>query len=112
MRLLFVTQAIVSPCWCCCLQDEVASWESRLSTLVEGLTLLQGIQRRWLYLEPIFGRGALPAVAGRFRHVDGEFRAIMAQLAVSISVLDWARTLDCMFHHAGFAVVLAGKACA
>jgi dynein heavy chain 2 len=66
-----------------CLQDEVASWETRLSTLVEGLGLLQGIQRRWLYLGPIFGRGALPAVAGRFRHVDGEFRAIMAQLAVS-----------------------------
>jgi hypothetical protein len=33
----------------------VASWESRLSTLVEGLGLLQGIQRRWLYLGPIFG---------------------------------------------------------
>jgi dynein heavy chain 2 len=65
------------------LQDEVASWEGRLSTLVEGLGLLQGIQRRWLYLEPIFGRVALPAVAGRFRHVDGKFRAIMAQLAVS-----------------------------
>lgn len=64
------------------MQDEVASWESRLSTLVDGLQLLQGIQRRWLYLEPIFGRGALPAVAGRFRHVDGEFRSIMVQLEV------------------------------
>jgi hypothetical protein len=31
-----------------CLQDEVASWESCLSRLVEGLGLLQGIQRRWL----------------------------------------------------------------
>lgn len=63
-------------------QDEVGSWETRLSTLLEGLTLLQAIQRRWLYLEPVFGRGALPAVAGRFRHVDGEFRAIMSQLQV------------------------------
>lgn len=58
------------------------SWETRLSTLLEGLTLLQAIQRRWLYLKPIFGRGALPAVAGRFRHVDGEFKAIMMQLQV------------------------------
>jgi hypothetical protein len=63
-------------------QDEAASWETRLSTLLEGLTLLQAIQRRWLYLEPIFGRGALPSVAGRFRHVDGEFKAIMMQLQV------------------------------
>jgi len=66
----------------CRLQDEASSWEARLSTLLEGLSLLQSIQRRWLYLEPIFGRGALPAVAGRFRHVDGEFRAIMLQLQV------------------------------
>lgn len=66
----------------CALQDEAVSWETRLSTLLEGLTLLQAIQRRWLYLEPIFGRGALPAVAGRFRHVDGEFKAIMMQLQV------------------------------
>jgi hypothetical protein len=64
-------------------QDEVVSWETRLTTLLEGLTLLQAIQRRWLYLEPIFGRGALPTVAGRFRHVDGEFKAIMLQLQVS-----------------------------
>lgn len=63
-------------------QDEVSSWEARLSTLLEGLSLLQVIQRRWVYLEPIFGRGALPAVAARFRHVDGEFKAIMMQLQV------------------------------
>lgn len=63
-------------------QDEAVSWETRLATLLEGLTLLQAIQRRWLYLQPIFGRGALPTVAGRFRHVDGEFRAIMLQLQV------------------------------
>jgi hypothetical protein len=61
-------------------------WETRLSTLMEGLTLLQAIQRRWLYLEPIFGRGALPAVAGRFRMVDGEFKAVMAQLQVRFGV--------------------------
>lgn len=73
-------------CMCACnTQDEVGSWETRLSTLLEGLTLLQAIQRRWLYLEPIFGRGALPAVAGRFRHVDGEFRAIMSQLQVRVA---------------------------
>lgn len=75
----------------CCIaafQDEVASWEGRLSTLLEGLGLLQGIQRRWLYLAPIFSRGALPAVAGRFRHVDGEFRSIMAQLEVRFWVYD------------------------
>eukprot|EP00878_Enallax_costatus_P024703 GHUV01026383.1.p1 GENE.GHUV01026383.1~~GHUV01026383.1.p1 ORF type:complete len:1576 (+),score=459.42 GHUV01026383.1:1611-6338(+) len=68
-------------------KDEVASWESRLSTLLNGLGVLQGIQRRWLYLAPIFSRGALPAVASRFRHVDGEFRSIMSQLEASGKVV-------------------------
>lgn len=64
------------------MQDEVGAWESRLATLLEGLALLQAVQRRWLYLAPIFGCGALPAVAARFRHVDGEFKSIMQQLKV------------------------------
>jgi hypothetical protein len=74
-------------------QDEVSSWEGRLATLLEGLGLLQAVQRRWLYLGPIFARGALPAVAGRFRHVDAEFCAIMAQLQVGVRVI--ARLIVC-----------------
>jgi hypothetical protein len=48
----------------------------------EGLTLLNQVQRRWVYLEPIFGRGALPSQQARFRNVDEEFRRIMAHLEV------------------------------
>jgi hypothetical protein len=51
--------------------------------LQEGLTLLNQVQRRWVYLEPIFGRGALPSQQARFRNVDEEFRRIMAHLEVS-----------------------------
>ncbi|VDM76186.1 unnamed protein product [Strongylus vulgaris] len=36
------------------------------------------IQRKWIYLEPIFGRGALPAEASRFARVDSEFRLILS----------------------------------
>ncbi|GMT29042.1 hypothetical protein PFISCL1PPCAC_20339, partial [Pristionchus fissidentatus] len=35
------------------------------------------IQRKWIYLEPIFGRDALPSEASRFARVDNEFRAIL-----------------------------------
>lgn len=50
--------------------------------LQEGLVLLNQIQRKWVYLEPIFGRGALPAQQARFRNVDEEFRRVMGQLEV------------------------------
>ncbi len=61
----------------------MSSWEAKLSLLQEGLTLLNQVQRRWVYLEPIFGRGALPAQQARFRNVDEEFRRVMGQLEVS-----------------------------
>ena len=51
--------------------------------LQEGLAALNAIQRKWLYLEPIFSRGALPGQQGRFRAVDAELRAVMAHLHVS-----------------------------
>lgn len=49
----------------------------------EGLALLNQVQRRWVYLEPIFGRGALPSQQARFRNVDEDFRRVMGQLEVS-----------------------------
>lgn len=39
---------------------------------------LNAIQRRWVYLEPIFGRGALPREEARFKRVDEDFRYRMS----------------------------------
>ncbi|XP_024132434.1 cytoplasmic dynein 2 heavy chain 1 [Oryzias melastigma] len=58
-------------------QDKVSLWEVRLSDLDEYLLNLNAIQRRWVYLEPIFGRGALPREEARFKRVDEDFRSIM-----------------------------------
>eukprot|EP01040_Poterioochromonas_malhamensis_P019626 gene19626-23234_t len=41
------------------------------------LHTLNAIQRKWVYLEPIFARGALPAEEARFRRVDENFKDIM-----------------------------------
>lgn len=46
--------------------------------------LLNSIQRKWVYLQPLFARGALPAQQQRFKNVDTGFRALMVQLAVSL----------------------------
>lgn len=53
---------------------QVSLWEVRLSDLDEYLLSLNAIQRRWVYLEPIFGRGALPREETRFKRVDEDFR--------------------------------------
>ncbi|KAA8593993.1 hypothetical protein FQN60_004827, partial [Etheostoma spectabile] len=61
-------------------QDKVSLWEVRLSDLDEYLLSLNAIQRRWVYLEPIFGRGALPREEARFKRVDEDFRSIMLDI--------------------------------
>ncbi|XP_076002176.1 cytoplasmic dynein 2 heavy chain 1 isoform X2 [Genypterus blacodes] len=61
-------------------QDKVSLWEVRLSDLDEYLLNLNAIQRRWVYLEPIFGRGALPREQARFKRVDEDFRSIMSDI--------------------------------
>ncbi|XP_077466766.1 cytoplasmic dynein 2 heavy chain 1 isoform X1 [Stigmatopora argus] len=61
-------------------QDKVSLWEVRLSDLDEYLLSLNAIQRRWVYLEPIFGRGALPREEARFKRVDDDFRSIMLDI--------------------------------
>ena len=58
-------------------KDEADVWGRRLATLADALAQLNGVQRRWVYLQPIFGRGALPNEQARFRKVDDDFRRIM-----------------------------------
>ncbi|CAI4230143.1 unnamed protein product [Auanema sp. JU1783] len=57
--------------------DKTSIWETRLSDLDIFLSQMNEVQRKWIHLEPIFGRGALPAEAGRFSRVDGEYRGIL-----------------------------------
>lgn len=59
-------------------------WQVKLGILDYALHTLNQIQRKWVYLEPIFGMGALPAEQGRFRRVEEEFRDIMAKVGNSV----------------------------
>ncbi|XP_053164065.1 cytoplasmic dynein 2 heavy chain 1 isoform X1 [Hemicordylus capensis] len=61
-------------------QDKVSVWEKKLAELDEYLQNLNQIQRKWVYLEPIFGRGALPREQARFNRVDEDFRSILADI--------------------------------
>ncbi|ESO93665.1 hypothetical protein LOTGIDRAFT_209197 [Lottia gigantea] len=68
-------------------EDKASVWEQRLADLDEYLHNLNQIQRKWVYLEPIFGRGALPKEQGRFKRVDDDFRSIMQDVRRDTRVL-------------------------
>lgn len=57
--------------------DQGEVLEVKMGVLDVVLQTMNSIQRKWLYLEPIFGRGALPSEKERFRRVDEEFSDIM-----------------------------------
>lgn len=61
-------------------EDKVSIWEKKLAELDEFLQNLNLIQRKWVYLEPIFGRGALPKDQARFTRVDEDFRLVIWSL--------------------------------
>eukprot|EP01059_Diplonema_ambulator_P006458 TRINITY_DN16152_c0_g9_i2.p1 TRINITY_DN16152_c0_g9~~TRINITY_DN16152_c0_g9_i2.p1 ORF type:complete len:2158 (+),score=857.39 TRINITY_DN16152_c0_g9_i2:243-6476(+) len=70
---------------------EASSWENKFVALDEYLHLLMQIQRKWVYLEPIFARGALPQEQPRFRRVDKTFMEIMRDIESDQRVIELAK---------------------
>jgi dynein heavy chain 2 len=61
--------------------DRAAVWEQKLFETDEYLRQLNSIQRKWVYLEPIFSRGALPSEQPRFERINEDFRSIMSSIS-------------------------------
>ncbi|TPX70937.1 hypothetical protein SpCBS45565_g01524 [Spizellomyces sp. 'palustris'] len=77
--------------------DKGAIWEKKLVELDEYLRNLNTIQRKWVYLEPIFSRGALPNEQHRFSRIDNDFRSVMASIAKDarvVSILSYPSIKD------------------
>ncbi|GFR12638.1 cytoplasmic dynein 2 heavy chain 1 [Trichonephila clavata] len=62
-------------------KDRASIWDSRLTLLDKSLHQLNLIQRKWVYLEPIFGRGSLPSERTRFLAICKEFRFVMNSIS-------------------------------
>ena len=54
--------------------DKSEIWQTKISELDSNLHLINLIQRKWVYLEPIFGGGALPNEQSRFNRIDADFK--------------------------------------
>uniref|UniRef100_A0A158R4I4 Cytoplasmic dynein 2 heavy chain 1 n=1 Tax=Syphacia muris TaxID=451379 RepID=A0A158R4I4_9BILA len=78
-----ILQSVKSSPYYAQFSDKTAVWETRLRQLMNVelyLQKLHEIQRKWVYLEPIFGRGSVPSETARFRRVDLEFRSILSDV--------------------------------
>ncbi|CAH8494873.1 unnamed protein product [Schistosoma turkestanicum] len=67
--------------------DRSNAWAQRLSDLDYCLTRFQSVQRKWVYLEPIMGRGSLPKETARYAQIDEEFRRLLGYLKVDSRVV-------------------------
>ena len=67
-------------------EEQIAQYETKFADLDVWLTDLNLIQRKWVYLEPIFSRGALPNEQSRFKKIDDEFRNIVITLNTNLRV--------------------------
>ena len=54
-------------------KDQVDKFEEKLALLDELLLCMNKVQRKWVYLEPIFGRGSLPREKERFDKVNNQY---------------------------------------
>ena len=75
-------------------EDKISVWETKLGVLDECLHNLNQVQRKWVYLEPIFGRGALPKEQSRFKGVDKDLRDIMSDIVMDTRVISLIQGKD------------------
>ncbi len=55
-------------------------WDHHLGIFNASLLLLNEIQRKWVYLEPVLARGALPGEQARFRAASDAFVGVLKEL--------------------------------
>jgi dynein heavy chain 2, cytosolic len=60
--------------------DQADIWETKLNQLDFILTNMNAIQRKWIYLEPIFSAGTLKSEEAAFSRIDKDFRYIMREI--------------------------------
>ncbi|KAL6598153.1 dynein heavy chain and region D6 of dynein motor-domain-containing protein [Neocallimastix sp. 'constans'] len=77
--------------------ERCSIWETRFADLDEILHVLNIVQRRWVYLEPIFRRRVLPNEQARFDNINTEFNEIMNYIEQNkcvISILSYNNVKD------------------
>jgi dynein heavy chain 1 len=80
-------------------QEQASIWEDRLFRISQFLDVLVDTQRKWIYLEGIFGgsgdiQSQIPLEASRFKSSDAEFVSAMYKISRHASVFDAVQDTD------------------
>lgn len=67
--------------------SRAAHCEIALSELEERIKVLSIVQRKWIYLDPVYGSGAAPNDSGKWSRADKEFRFIIPSYNFLLSYL-------------------------
>ena len=67
--------------------DQIELWENKLNILSFILNNLCQIQKKWIYLEPIFSNGTLRNGDTSFQRIDKDFRYIMRDIGNNPKVI-------------------------
>ena len=70
--------------------DPIDLWENKLATTDAVLTLFCEIQRRWLYLEPVFCRGVFPSERSAFMTTHNTIVTLMNQAHTSKCIVPFS----------------------
>jgi dynein heavy chain 2 len=62
--------------------SRVACCEASLIELEERIKILSTVQRKWIYLDPVYGSGAAPSDSGRWSRADKEFRFVIVGICL------------------------------
>jgi len=60
--------------------SRAARCEASLIELEERIKILSTVQRKWIYLDPVYGSGAAPSDSGRWSRADKEFRFVIVRI--------------------------------
>ena len=60
--------------------DVLSSWETKLATCDSVLNVFCELQRRWIYLEPVFSRGVFPTEKARFASIDNDIQGRVSKI--------------------------------
>ncbi|XP_018402903.1 PREDICTED: cytoplasmic dynein 2 heavy chain 1 [Cyphomyrmex costatus] len=61
--------------------SRAARCEAALSELEERIKALSSVQRKWIYLDPVYGSGAAPNDSGKWSRADKEFRYLIGEVS-------------------------------
>nr|XP_012219219.1 PREDICTED: cytoplasmic dynein 2 heavy chain 1 [Linepithema humile] len=61
--------------------SRAARCEAALSELEERIKVLSTVQRKWIYLDPVYGSEAAPNDSGRWSRADKEFRYLIGEVS-------------------------------